>query len=96
QAYQQQLQLVSGQKEALNMQTAEISKALEELSGQGKGEVYKISGPVLIKVSSAEAVKDLKSKKELAALRLKTIEKSEAGLKEKLEDLREKLSKAGV
>ncbi len=96
QQYQQQLQMVMTQKETLNLQLVETSKALEELSKPGKDEVYKITGPVLIKVSREEARKDLRSKKDLAMVRMKAIEKSETGLKEKLEEFRGKLAKAGV
>ncbi len=96
QSYQQQLHLILTQKEALNMQVVETGKALEELARPGSDDVYMIAGPILIKVSRTEARKDLQSKKELAILRIKTIEKSEAGVKEKLEDLRQNLAKAGV
>jgi len=95
QAYQQQLQVVATQKEALNLQMIEMGKALEELSRPSKEDVYKIIGPVLVKVKRAEAKRDLESKRELITLRMKTLEKSEGKLKEKLDELREKLSKAG-
>lgn len=96
QSYQQQLQMVLSQKEALNLQLIESGKALEELVKPGKDEVYKITGPVLIKISRDDAEKDIKSKKELSMLRLKTMEKSEAGIKEKLEEFKDKLARAGV
>jgi len=96
QSYQQQMQLMTGQKEALNMQILETNKALEELSKPDKEDVYKITGPILVKVSREDAKKDLKSKKEVAMLRLKTVEKSEAGIKQKLEELKQKLEKSGV
>lgn len=96
QSYQQQMQLMTGQKEALNMQILETAKALEELKKDDKDDVYKITGPILVKVSRKEAGKDLESKKEIAMLRLKTVEKSEAGIKEKLEELRQKLEKSGA
>lgn len=96
QSFQQQLQLVESQKEALSMQLVEAGKALEELAKPGEGEVYKVTGPVLVKVSRDEARNDVEGRKELAMLRLKTIEKSESGLKEKLEELKGKLEKAGI
>ena len=94
QAYQQQLQMVASQKEALNMQLIESGKALEELAKPGDGDVYKITG--MVKVGRAEAKKDIESKKELAMVRMKTVEKSEQGIKAKLDELREKLTKAGI
>jgi len=95
QAYQQQLQVVATQKEALNLQMIEMGKALEELSRPSKEDVYKIIGPVLVKVKRAEAKRDLESKIELITLRMKTLEKSGSKLKENLDELRDKLSKAG-
>ncbi len=96
QSYQQQLQMVMSQKEALNMQLIESGKALQELSKAVGDNVYKITGPVLIKVKSADAKKHVEEKKDLAMLRIKTLEKSESGLKGKLEDIKEKLQKAGL
>ncbi len=96
QSYQQQFQMIAGQKEALNLQIIETGKALEELAKPGEDEVYKITGPVLIKVTKKEAKKDLETKKDLAMLRMKTIEKSETSIKQKLEELKDKLAKAGV
>jgi len=95
QSYQQNLQMVATQKEALNLQIIETGKALEELSKPSKEDVYKIVGPVLIKVKRAEAKKDLESKRDLITLRMKTLEKSETKIKEKIEDLKERLAKAG-
>jgi len=96
QTLQQQLQMVMTQREAINLQLIETGKALEELRKPGEDDVYRILGPVLIKVKRAEARKDLESKKELLTVRMKSVDKSEASLKQKLEDLKEKLSKAGV
>ena len=95
QSYQQNLQMVATQKEALNLQIIETGKALEELSKPSKEDVYKIVGPVLIKVKRAEAKKDLEAKRDLITLRMKTLEKSETKIKEKIEDLKERLAKAG-
>ena len=95
QSYQQNLQMVATRKEALNLQLIETGKALEELSKPSKEDVYKIVGPVLIKVKRAEAKKDLESKRDLITLRMKTLEKSETKIKEKIEDLKERLAKAG-
>ena len=96
QSYQQNLQVVATQKEALNLQLIETGKALEELSKPSNEDVLKIVGPVLIKVKRAEAKKDLESKRDLITLRMKTLDKSEAKIKEKIEDLKERLAKAGV
>jgi len=93
QAYQQQLQMVSAQKEALNMQLLEAGKALEELAKPAKDDIYKVIGPVLVKVRREDARADLGSKKELILLRIKTLEKSESKLKERLTELKGRLPK---
>ena len=96
QSIQQQLQILHQQKEALNLQTFEINKALEELNKTKEEEIYKVTGPILVKVSRADAKSDLESKKEMSMLRMKTVEKSETSAKQQMEDIREKLSKSGM
>ena len=92
QAYQQQMQSFMVQKETLNMQLMEISKAIEDLEKSKETDVYRISGPVLIKTSKADAKKDLKDKQDLIKTRLGAIDKSEKKIKDKIEDIREKLT----
>jgi prefoldin beta subunit len=93
QVYQQQMQGILTQKEAFNMQLVEINNALEELGKAKDNEVYRISGPILIKSSKADAEKDLGEKKELLETRIKSLEKSENTIKDRLDELREKLTK---
>jgi prefoldin beta subunit len=92
QLYQQQMQNIFAQKEALNVQLIEIGKALEELEKTKEGEVYKIAGPILIKSKKADAKKDLKEKESAIRMRLKIMEGGEKRIREKIEDLRDKLS----
>jgi prefoldin beta subunit len=94
QAYQQQIQGILVQKETLNLQLIEIKRALEELENSKETEVYKISGPILIKARKADAKKGLKEKKEVIDLRIKSLEKSENRLKEKFEEIKNRLEKA--
>ncbi len=96
QSIQQQLHVLHQQKEALNLQMFEMNKALEELGKTKEEEVYKVTGPILVKVSRADARSDLDSKKEMSMLRMKTVEKSEASAKKQMEGIREKLSKSGM
>jgi prefoldin beta subunit len=93
QAYQQQMQAYMMQKEQLSIQLMEINKAMEDLEKTKEAEVYRISGPVLIKTKKADATKDLKEKQDLIKMRLSQIEKKEKGIKDKVDDLREKLTK---
>jgi len=92
QIYQQQMQGIAAQKEALNMQLIEINKSLEELENTKEKEIFKISGAILIKQGVQEVKKDLEGKKELIDLRIKTLEKSEKKINEKLEEIRGRLT----
>lgn len=94
QAYQQQIQGVVSQKEALNLQMMEVKKALEEIGKSEETELYKLSGPVLIKAKKADVEKELKERQESIELRVKTLEKSESRIKEKIEELRKKLTES--
>ncbi len=95
QIYQQQMQNVITQKAALTMEKNELKKATEEIK-KNKGEsVYKIAGPILVKADVADVNKDLKDRLELIDLKVKSIEKQEGMIKEKLEYLRTKLMASG-
>lgn len=96
QVFQQQMQAISMQKENLNMQSIEIINALDELEKAKTGDVFKIAGPILINTSKEETSKDLKERKELIGIKIKTLEKSEKKIKNKLDELKEKLAKTGL
>lgn len=93
QLYQQQMQGIVAQKEAMNVQLIEISKALEELDKVKESEeVYKIAGPILVKSKKTEVRKDLKEKEDMIRMRLKTMESGEKRIRTKIEELRDKIS----
>lgn len=96
QIYQQQMQGIAVQKETLHLQLAEISSALDELDKTKETDVYKISGPLLIKTEKSDVKKDLEEKKELIDVKVKTLEKSEQKIKVKIDELRERLTKSGM
>jgi prefoldin beta subunit len=93
QAYQQQAQNILIQKENISLQLAEINNALGELEKTTETEIFKMSGPVLIKSTKSSVKKELSEKQELLNLRLKTLEKNERKLREELEEIRAKLSR---
>jgi prefoldin beta subunit len=93
QAYQQQIQSILAQKETLKIQQMEIKKALEEMDKAKDEQVYKASGPILIKSSKEDVKKELSEKDEFITTRLQTLERSEKKVKEKIEELRVKLNK---
>ena len=94
QLYQQQIQTILTQKAALTLELNEINKALEEIEKTDEKSVLKVSGPILIKMGTEDIKKELNEKKDMINLRVKTIEKQELRLKEKIEELRSKLMKS--
>jgi prefoldin beta subunit len=92
QSLQQTLQAVMVQKENSNIEKAEVENALDELSKtKDSTEVFKIAGPILIKVSKKDIEKELTEKKETIEVRLKNLENQEAKLTERLRDIQKKL-----
>jgi len=90
QAFQQQTQTVLIQKESLNLQNIEIDKALEELKKVTNEDVYKAVGPILIKSNKKDLETELTEKNETIDLRLKSLQKQEDRLKEKMKEAQEK------
>jgi len=88
QVLEHSLQSILMQKQAFQMELGETENAIEEL-GKTKEDVFKIVGNIMIKKSHEEILKDLKNKKDLINLRLKSI----AGQEKSLADDSEKLRK---
>lgn len=91
QAYQQQLQSLLIQKESLKLQNIEIDNALEELNATQQKNAYKITGSIMISKPVEELKKELQEMKETVGIRIKSLEKNEEKLNNKLQELQEKL-----
>jgi prefoldin beta subunit len=91
QTYQQQLQSVLIQKESLKLQAMEIDKALEELNTTKNESAYKITGNIIVSKSVEELKKDVAENKEAVEIRIKSLEKTEEKINNKLKELQEKL-----
>ncbi len=91
QAYQQQLQTILIQKESLRLQNLEIEKALEELEKTKEKKAFKIAGQIMVLKSVEELKKELKELKENTELRIKSLEKSEERISEKLKNLQKEI-----
>ena len=92
QTFQQQANALAMQRESLTIQKIELERALEELKkAADKEDIYKAVGPVLIKTSKSSMVKELGEKKETADVRLKSIEKQDAKIHEKIKEIQGKL-----
>ena len=90
QILEQNLQSILLQKQAFQMEFNETESALIEV-GKSHDEVYKIVGQVMVKAGKTDVEKELKEKKDILSLRLKSIEKQESSFKEKLDKLREEV-----
>lgn len=93
QAYQQQMQGVLMQKEALNLQLIELKKAIDELEKSAEADVYKIAGTVIIKAPKAAVKKELSEKREGMEAMVRTLEANEKKLKGKITGLKDKFSR---
>ncbi len=93
QMIEQSLQSLLMQKQAFLMESEENDRALHELNNSGD-EVYKLVGQLLIKSEKKKILEDLQKKSELLNLRIKNLEKQELSMTDKLENLRQDISKS--
>ena len=91
QMLEQSLQSFLGQKQQFQMQAVEIESALNELNSSGKA--YKIVGSIMVESDKAELKADLQSKKEMIELRIKTMERQEAQVRDKASKLQSEILK---
>ena len=90
---QQNLQSIMTQKQHLEMENAETSKALEELKKVADGDtVFKHAGTVLIKSTKKELIDELEEKQEMAKTRVTVLEKQETRVKESLKEQESKIT----
>ncbi|MEM5807696.1 MAG: prefoldin subunit beta [Candidatus Aenigmatarchaeota archaeon] len=93
QTYQQQLQAILIQKETLQLQLIEITKALEELDLTKNGKAYKITGQIMVSKPVEELKKELTETKETIEIRVKSLEKTEEKITNKLKEMETELKK---
>ncbi|MFA5077118.1 MAG: prefoldin subunit beta [Candidatus Micrarchaeia archaeon] len=87
---EKQLQMVMLQKHQLQLQLNEISLALEELA-KAKSDIYKATGSIMMKTTREDAEKDLKDRKNLFEIRVKTLAQQEEKAKSQLLRLQKKI-----
>jgi len=89
---QQQLQIIAQQKFQSDMQMKETKEALDELRMAPAGaDVFKAVGRILIKSGIDDVKKDLNEENETLDVRIKSLEKQEAKLREKLQEMEKSL-----
>lgn len=94
QLVEQAMQSLLVQKQAMQIELMETSNALEELKKAKQDDVYKIVGSLMFKSNRHELEKELERKRDIINLRLKTLDKQEQELKDKLISNRNELLKA--
>ena len=95
QQVQQQAQALTVQKQQLEIGLHETEQALEELDKLEEGAtVYKSVGGIMIKAGRDDVKKELAERKETLDLRIKTIERQEGRVVERLREMRDKLQEA--
>ena len=89
QMLEQRLQALVMQKQTFQGQILESDNALGEI--EDSKETYKIIGNVMVSVKKADLKKDLNSKKEVAEIKVKNLEKEEKKLREEAESLQKEV-----
>ena len=80
------------QKQAFQMELSESQSAIKEIENSGE-EIFKIIGQLMIKTDKQKTKEELSNKERILKLRIKTIEKQEDSLTEKMENLRKEIIK---
>lgn len=89
QMIEQNLQNLLAQRQQFQAQMVEIESALREL--ETSKTAYKIVGNIMVSSDKESLQKDLKEKKEMAEIRIRTLEKQEKQLKEKAQKIQQEV-----
>ena len=84
------LQSILMQKQAFQLELNEVENAAEELTKSSE-EVYKIAGNIMLKYSKQKLTEELKQKKDLISLRLKSLDSQEKSITENTDSLRKRV-----
>jgi prefoldin beta subunit len=92
QQIQQQLQAVAAQKAQVEALLKETEASLEEVQKASEDTpIFKTAGNVLVRVDKESLLKELQEKKDTYEIRLKTLERQEERLKERLTEMHKKI-----
>ena len=92
QLLEQNIQALLLQKQTFQAQELDLEKAIKEVD-DASGEVYKIVGNIMVKFEKEALRKDLKEDMETIQLRLRSIEKQEGPIREKVKNLQGEILK---
>ncbi len=88
---EQNLQNILFQKQAFELEMDETISALKEIEESGD-EVFKIIGQLMLKTEKSKIKSELAEKQKILGLRIKSFEKQENYLREKIDKIREGFS----
>ncbi|OGJ12606.1 hypothetical protein A3K62_01605 [Candidatus Pacearchaeota archaeon RBG_16_35_8] len=88
---EQNLQNILFQKQAFELEMDETISALKEIEKSGD-EVFKIIGQLMIKTEKTKIKTELLEKEKILDLRIKSFEKQETYLREKLDKIRDEIT----
>ncbi len=88
----QNIQNLFLQKQSFQIEISETQSALKEIENS-EDEIFKMVGQLMIKSNKAKVKEELVNKEKFLDIRIKSIEKQENYLTEKLEKLREEIIK---
>ncbi len=86
-----QLLGITAQKQQMQIQSMTLKQALDELAKTKEKKVYKAVGNILIQSDTAKVKEELEEKRSSVDLRLKTIQKQEDSLINKLNKLKSEI-----
>ncbi|MFH1055957.1 MAG: prefoldin subunit beta [Candidatus Altiarchaeota archaeon] len=88
---QNQLHVVSMQKQQLMLQNTDLDNARKEVEPLKGEKIYRMVGPILIETTKEAGVKYLTDEKDLSEAKIKMLEKQEKKLVERLNEMRGEL-----
>lgn len=91
QGLQNQLQMISMQRQQLILQSADVDNALTELENVTGEKIYEAVGPLLIETNKESSGKKLRDNKEMVSTRIKILEKQEQKISNRLNELKTEL-----
>ena len=92
QLLEQSRQTLNVQKQNFQLQLMELESAIKEL--KSTRESYRIVGNVMIKKEPDELLKELEEEKQRLELRIKSLDKQEETIKNKMKSLQEEIMKS--
>lgn len=92
QILEKNLQNLAMQKQAFQLESTESQNALEEIK-KTSSDIFKVIGSIMLKAEKDETIKELEEKINLLNLRNSSIEKQEALIEDKAEELKSEIKK---